>query len=270
MNTPQKIFLDALRSFQINRGLLLAGAIAYNALLSLIPLLAITLVILSQLFDPAKLLQIISESLSHFAPNQVEIIIDQLNRFISNWRIVGIVGVIMLFVFSSLAFSILESAMQVIFHRRSRMNPRHFIVSIGLPYLYMFALVVGLTLFTLVITLLQTLPHNDWFTAHSGIMLYLLSIIGEVLVLTSFYKILPAGKVAWSHAVIGGVFATLLWEIARTVLVWYLSTLSLVNVIYGTFATTIIILLCFEIAAVILLFGAQLIAVYESHLEELD
>ncbi len=57
--------------------------------------------------------------------------------------------------------------------------------------------------------------------------------------------------------------ATLLWEGTRHVLVWYFTTLSFVSIIYGSLATTIIILLSFEFAAIILLLGAQVIAEYE-------
>ena len=128
----------------------------------------------------------------------------------------------------------------------------------------MLGLSAGLILFTTIISLLQALPEGWWISEHAGISVYILAIIGEILVLTSFYKILPAGKIEWNHAVIGGITATLLWEITRTILVWYLGTLSLVGVIYGTFTTTIIILLCFEIAAIILLFGAQISAEYEN------
>ena len=46
-------------------------------------------------------------------------------------------------------------------------------------------------------------------------------------------------------------------------LVWYFSTLSQVNVVYGSFATTIVVLLSLEIAALVLLLGAQVIAEYE-------
>jgi uncharacterized BrkB/YihY/UPF0761 family membrane protein len=46
-------------------------------------------------------------------------------------------------------------------------------------------------------------------------------------------------------------------------LVWYFSKLSLVNVIYGSFATAIIILVSLEVGAIILLLGAQVIAEYE-------
>jgi len=55
----------------------------------------------------------------------------------------------------------------------------------------------------------------------------------------------------------------LLWELTRHFLIWYFSTLSFVNVIYGTLATAVVILLSLEAAALILLLGAQVIASYE-------
>ena len=97
----------------------------------------------------------------------------------------------------------------------------------------------------------------------TALILYALGVVGEILLLTSLYLVMPVGRLAWSHALIGGVIATLLWEVSRHILVWYLSTLSFVNVIYGSLATTIVILLSLEIAAVILLLGAQVIAEYE-------
>jgi len=51
-----------------------------------------------------------------------------------------------------------------------------------------------------------------------------------------------------------------LWEIIRHILVWYYSALSLVNVIYGSLATAVVALLSIEVAVIILLLGAQVIA----------
>jgi YihY family inner membrane protein len=95
------------------------------------------------------------------------------------------------------------------------------------------------------------------------ILVYLLGLIGEILLLTSIYLVMPVGRLSLRHALIGGVTAAFLWEITRHILVWYFSTLSLVNIIYGAFATVIIILLTLEAAAIILLLGAQVIAEYE-------
>ena len=66
-----------------------------------------------------------------------------------------------------------------------------------------------------------------------------------------------------SHALVGGVTAALLWELARHVLVWYFTTLSKVNVVYGSMSTAIVVMFSLEIAATLLLFGAQVIAEYE-------
>ena len=65
------------------------------------------------------------------------------------------------------------------------------------------------------------------------------------------------------HALIGGASATALWELIRHGLRWYFGTLSQVSVVYGSLATAIIVLLSFEVAATVLLLGAQVIAEYE-------
>ncbi len=46
-------------------------------------------------------------------------------------------------------------------------------------------------------------------------------------------------------------------------LVWYFSTLSTVSVVYGSLTTAIIVLFSLEIAATLLLLGAQVISEYE-------
>jgi len=97
----------------------------------------------------------------------------------------------------------------------------------------------------------------------SGLLLYLLGLAGEVFVLASIYLVMPVGRLALRHALIGAVTAALLWEITRHLLVWYFSTLSQVNVVYGSLTTAIVVLLSLEIAAALLLFGAQVISEYE-------
>ena len=46
-------------------------------------------------------------------------------------------------------------------------------------------------------------------------------------------------------------------------LVWYFATLSQVTIVYGSLTTAIVVLLSLEIAATLLLFGAQVISEYE-------
>ena len=80
--------------------------------------------------------------------------------------------------------------------------------------------------------------------------------------LVDFY-FMPVGRLTLSHALIGGATAGLLWEIVRHTLRWYFGSLSQVSVVYGSLTTAIIALLSLEIAAALLLLGAQVIAEYE-------
>jgi YihY family inner membrane protein len=99
--------------------------------------------------------------------------------------------------------------------------------------------------------------------ATSRIALYFSGMFGMVMMLTSLYLVMPVGRISVRYALAGGITATILWEIIRHVLVWYYSTLSLVNAIYGSLATAVVALLSIEVAVIILLLGAQVIAEFE-------
>ena len=91
-------------------------------------------------------------------------------------------------------------------------------------------------------------------------------VVGLVLMLTSIYLVMPpSGRIKPKHALIGGLAVGV--QVTRHFLVWYFTTLSVVGVVYGSLATTIIGLLSLEIASIFLLLGAQTIAEYE-RLEE--
>ncbi len=257
--------------FRANQGFLLAGAVAYYTLLSLVPMLALILVVLSRLVEPTLLLDTARHYLSLLAPGQESALTEQIAAFLENWKVIGIVGVGFLLFFSSLAFTVLENAMSVIFFHRVAIRRRHFLVSAVIPYLYILFLALGFLLISLVSGAVHRLDTQSItlfgesisLKQPAAILLYLVGVCGEVLLLTSLYLVMPVGKLALSHALIGGMTAALLWELTRHFLIWYFATLSLVNVVYGTFATTIIALLSLEAAAVIVLLGAQVIAEYE-------
>jgi uncharacterized BrkB/YihY/UPF0761 family membrane protein len=108
--------------------------------------------------------------------------------------------------------------------------------------------------------------HNALPSFHSYIeaRMRLSGFVGLVLVLTSIYLVMPPrGRITPRHALVGGIVVGVLWEGTRHVLVWYFATLSVVGVVYGSLATTIIGLLSLEIASIFLLLGAQTIAEYE-------
>jgi len=127
---------------------------------------------------------------------------------------------------------------------------------------------IGLTVMTGFISgFEERLPETLWgihfreaFTSGLG---FLSVYLFQVALLTSFYLVMPVGRISVPAALAGGVFAATLWEIVRRILSWYLSNLSSVNLVYGSLAAVIVALLLLEVGAIILLAGAQVIAEYE-------
>ncbi len=268
---PSRFFLRSAGGFRRNQGLLLSGAVAYYALLSIVPLLGLLLIGLSHVMEQAALLDTVRANLEILLPTQAATLTREFETFLRHRHVVGGVGIVVLLFFSSMAFTVLENAMCVIFFHRVNVHRRHFLVSALIPYAFIFSLAIGLLLITLISGWLQALEREQveflgqtWsLIGVSGMVLYGLGVVGLMLMLTALYLVMPVGRIALKHALAGGMTAAVLWELARHVLVWYFSTLSFVNVIYGSLATAVIALLTFEVAAIILLFGAQVIAEFE-------
>ena len=265
--------LQTLRNFGRNQGLLLAGALAYYALLSLVPLLILSVVGLSHLIERSVLLDTMALYLDWLLPNVSGRLVDDIAAFLNHRTAIGLVMLGTLLFFSSLAFSVLEKAMQVIFAHRHPDQKRHFLVSALLPYSLVLVLSSALLLLTLGTTALQTLSHESLYFlgqrwSLADLSLFILPLLGialMTLVLAAIYLILPVGHTHPSHALLGGLAGSLLWEALRSGLLWYLGSVSKIGIVYGSLATTVILLFCLEVAAILLLLGAQVIAELEKN-----
>jgi membrane protein len=268
---PGAFALRVLKAFRANQGLLLAGAVAYYTLLSLVPLLILAMIVLSHAIDAERLLVTLSAYLEFVVPGRSDALVDELRTFLDHRHVIGPVLLLTLVFFSALAFTVLENAMSVIFFHRVAVKRRHFLTSALMPYVFILFLGIGFLVVTVVSGALQSLgTRNIEFFGElrslgnlSAALIYLIGVAGEILMLTAIYLVMPVGRLSVRHALIGGVTAGLLWEFTRHVLVWYYSSMSSIHVVYGSLTTSIIVLLSVEIAAIVLLLGAQVIAEYE-------
>lgn len=268
---PLAFALQVLRGFQRNQGLLLAGAIAYYALLSVLPLLILSIIALSHFVDQAVLLETVGRYLEWLVPSQSQAVLADVSGFLANRGTIGVVLLASMLFFSSLAFSVLEKAMAVIFVHRGIARKRHFLISAVLPYCFVFLLGLALLAVTMASVILQAMAEEsihlfgyEWaLSGLSGLLLYLLGLLMETIVLSALYLIAPVGRMQLSHALIGGFSAAMLWEILRHVLIWYFATLSKASIVYGSLTTAVVALFSMELAATLVLLGAQVIAEYE-------
>jgi YihY family inner membrane protein len=257
--------------FMRNQGLLLSGAVAYNTLLSIVPLSILALIILTHFIEEQQLILTLTTYLEMVIPGYAATLTEQVLAFLEHRKVVGFIGFIGMLFFSSTAFSMLESAMSVIFYQQVKAHRRNFIVSAIIPYIYIVLMGLGIVLVSFVVGAIETVESryvtiSGWdldLGGATGVLLYILGIVGEVLMFTSIYLVMPEVRVRFRYALIGGITAAVLWEITRRVLIWYFAAISMVNVIYGSIAITVVALFSLEIVAVILLLGAQVIAELE-------
>ena len=263
--------LSVWRDFRRNQGFLLAGAIAYYTLLSIVPLSILGLIVLSHYVEKGMLIHTLSTYIEMIIPGFAKTLTEEAEIFIEHGNAVGAFVFLAMLFFSSMAFSVLEGAMSVIFSHRFRDPHRHFLLSAIIPYVYILLMGLGVLLVSFIAGAIEThsgrqLVVFGWSLSLEGpffFALYLLGILGEVLLLTSFYLVMPLMRITFRHALMGGMIATVLWEMTRRVLVWYYSVVSSVNLIYGSFATSVVALISIEAIAVIILLGAQVIAELE-------
>jgi len=271
LRNPAAFALQVLKAFKANQGLLLAGAVAYYALLSIVPLLILMVIALSHVIDQDVLLATLRRAMEYVAPGEGKALVAELKAFLDHRAVIGWVLLITMLFFSSLGFKVLGNAISVIFRHRVQKRRRHLLVSLLLPFGYIVFISTVLFVGAIVIADLVSmgaesfvLLGRSWsLTGFSHLLIYGVGLIGEILLISAIYYFMPVGRLSVKHALIGGATAGLLWEVVRFVLRWYFGTLSQVSVVYGSLTTAIVVLISLEVAAALLLLGAQVIAEYE-------
>src|SRR6478609_1299962 len=124
LKSPGSFAWAVLKAFKKNQGLLLAGAVAYYALLSIVPLLILIVIALSHVIDQGELLQALGRYLEWLVPGQSKSLVEELANFLAHRDFIGWVLLATMLFFSSLAFTVLEKSMSVIFSHRGSARPR--------------------------------------------------------------------------------------------------------------------------------------------------
>ncbi len=259
-------------SFLANRGILLAGGVGYNALLSLVPFLAVVVSLLSLVLDQEQILAVLRAEVAELVPQHADTIVGAARTFIEGGGATSAVTAVALLFFSSIAFRMLEEAVAAIFHTTVGGVRRRAWVSAVLPYLFIVVSVVALLALTAATYALDALGERSITIFGVGrslarpvaAILGVLDFVGLVLAFAAIYHVLPVVRISVKRALFGGLIAAVLWRIVARFLVYFFTNLSMANVIYGSLATAVVTLLYLEILFIILLLGAQVIAELEA------
>ncbi|MDA0798568.1 MAG: YihY/virulence factor BrkB family protein [Chloroflexi bacterium] len=95
--------------------------------------------------------------------------------------------------------------------------------------------------------------HMPW-----GILFTVLPLMLSALVFLMIYLVVPDAKARWRDAIPAAVLATVLFEFAKGGFAYYLSSLSSLDLVYGSVTTIVVLMIFLYMVAMVLVLGAEL------------
>jgi membrane protein len=213
-----------LAKFFADRGPHLAAMIAYFALLSLVPLVFIALALLG-LFGRADESTYLVTELNHILPSaSISQIVDVVNQIRDNAATLGIIGVVFLLWSSLSLFSVLESALNIVYGRPNRSFLHGKGIAVVLLLGSLVTLFVGLLIgsvgFELIHDAVPGVITNRWV---SYVLSLLISTAAVFLFLVSIYYLLPNERLEFREVVPGAILGSILLQLSFQVLPLYVA-----------------------------------------------
>ncbi len=234
-----------------------AASLSYTSLLSLVPLLAVIFAAFSSFSVFQEVfLEIQHFVFTNFVPSSSELIQEYLNKFVAKASQLTLVGLLGLFVIALMLMRQIDNALNYIWDISKTKN----VVRKFLTYWAVLTLAPILMGISLMLTsYIVSLPFINDTAEIIGIRAQMLSTIPVIMTLLAFtitYLIIPNIRVSFSHALVGGIVATLLFELAKKGFALYISYNTVYSNLYGTLAILPIFLIWIYISWLVTLLGA--------------
>ena len=190
--------------------------------------------------------------LSGILPYSEEAILDQLRTFLDHASTIGSFGFVMFILTSLSAFTTVETTVNHIWNVPGRRAFRSRLLSFTLV-LFWGPLLIGAAY-----SVLFYLRHNLPFELlNYKSVIELVPSIMTVVGLTMLYWLVPATRVRFRSALIGGIFAALLLEVLRRGFGLYTAKVPTVSLIYGSFGLAFLFMIATHLAWWIVLVGNE-------------
>ncbi len=245
---PLRVLVRAFEEFVNDKCILRASALAYASLLALVPVTAIFFFILTKLDAFSTIQDKVEVFLfRNLLPDTTGAIQEYLIQYSQNVMLLGVFGLIALFVTAIFLFNSVEHTINDIWQAKQRR-----------PFLSKFMA------FWTVLTAVPLLMLVSFYLAASlkvadgDILGYkLLPYFLNWMAFWFAYQFIPYTGVRVSAAFTGAIVGGTMWEVAKGAFNWYIANMTSFDKVYGSLGAVPVFLLWLYLTWLIVLFGAE-------------
>ena len=262
-----KVVVIAVRTFLDDKVMTKAAALTYSTLFAIVPILALIFAVARGFGFENIVTGLIQKGLAEDNDTLTSVMqfIDGYMQYVSSGAFIGIGLLFLLFSVYSLADGI-ETNLNGIWHvKQNRGMGRKITDYFSLILLIPIGIIClsGMSVLTS-----KILSRMEGFLLLGGFVQFLIIALPYLVagfILTGFYMFMPNTKVKFSHAIIPGFIAGILFQILQNLYFDGQLSLSSYNQIYGGFAALPLFLFWLNISWAIILFGCELAYVSQNN-----
>ncbi len=238
-----------------------AGALSFTTLLALVPLTAVTFAIFSRFEIFETWMTMAQEFIyGNFVPASGEAVSRYLQKFAANAGKLTIWGLLFLLLTSLMLMATIERVFNDIWHVPHTRKRLHRYLGYG-ALLVLGPMLIGISLSST--SYLVSLPLFSRHAPLGDVKVFLLAampVIFEWLAFWALYVVVPNYRVRLRHGLIGSLFATVIFEIAKRGFAFFVTHFANYKAIYGAIAALPVFLIWIYLSWTIILAGAVMTA----------
>ena len=250
-----------LRRFREERLGLTAGSLTFTTTIALVPLFAVLLAVFAMFPIFARLQDGLQQWLfNSLVPQTIaHQVLNHVTQFAAQASRLGMAGLVVVALMSLLLVLNIDRTLNTIWRvRQRRPLSQRVLVYWALLTLGPLVLAASLSLTSYAFSVSRGLVA----AVPGGVQLLFDCLEYGLLALgmSALYRYVPNARVKWSHAWIGGLFASSAIELAKRLLALYMEQIPTYSALYGAFAAVPLLLVWIYTAWLIVLFGAVIVA----------